>query len=53
LAHLLVGFAEAAAEKYNPSLSELDEKLSKFINGNPVRVDGKPRASGILDTVSE
>ncbi|TEB31839.1 phosphoglycerate mutase-like protein [Coprinellus micaceus] len=51
LAHLLVGFAEAAAEKYNPSLSELDEKLSKFINGNPVRVDGKPRASGILDTV--
>lgn len=41
----------AAATTYNPSLARLDDKLSKYIQGNPVRVDGKPRASGIMDTV--
>ena len=41
----------AAARVFNPSLEPLDSKLSKYINGNPVRVDGKPRASGIMDTV--
>jgi acid phosphatase len=34
-------------------LEPLDKKLSKYIGGNPIRVDGKPRASGILDTVSD
>lgn len=44
-------FLLAAAVAYNPTLEPLDEKLSKFIEGNPVRLDGTPRASGILDTV--
>ena len=42
----------AAAIAWNPTLEPLDEKLSKYIGGNPVRLDGRPRASGILDTVS-
>jgi hypothetical protein len=42
----------AAAVAWNPTLEPLDEKISKYIGGNPVRLDGKPRASGILDTVS-
>ncbi|KDR72600.1 hypothetical protein GALMADRAFT_252751 [Galerina marginata CBS 339.88] len=48
---LQVGFATAAAQAFNPSLEHLDKKLSKYINGNPVRVDGRPRASGIMDTI--
>lgn len=42
----------AATIAWNPTLEPLDDKLSKYIGGNPVRLDGKPRASGILDTVS-
>lgn len=42
----------AAASTWNHTLEPLDKKLSKYIGGNPVRLDGKPRASGILDTVS-
>jgi len=45
------GFAQAAATAYNPSLEKLDNKLSKYLQGKSVRVDGKPRASGIMDTV--
>lgn len=41
----------AAADAFNPTLEGLDAKLSKYINDNPVRIDGRPRASGILDTV--
>lgn len=41
-----------ATKAWNPTLESLDEKLSKYIGGNPIRLDGKPRASGILDTVS-
>ncbi|KAG6873917.1 hypothetical protein C0995_009698 [Termitomyces sp. Mi166 len=48
---LQVSFAQAAAAAYNPSLQKLDVHLSKYLNGNPVRVDGKPRASGIMDTI--
>ncbi|KAF8908484.1 histidine phosphatase superfamily [Mucidula mucida] len=48
---LLVGFAQAAASAYNHTLEPLDKKLSKYLGGNPIRVDGKPRASGILDTI--
>ncbi|TFY59057.1 hypothetical protein EVJ58_g6020 [Rhodofomes roseus] len=48
---LQVGFAKAAASEWNDTLAPLDKKLSKYIGGNPVRLDGKPRASGILDTV--
>jgi acid phosphatase len=32
-------------------LEKLDPKLSKYLDGNPIRVDGHPRASGVLDTV--
>ncbi|KAF9517796.1 hypothetical protein BS47DRAFT_1371232 [Hydnum rufescens UP504] len=48
---LMAGFERAAAEKYNPLLTTLDGRLSRYIGGNPVRIDGKPRASGILDTI--
>ncbi|KAF9041275.1 histidine phosphatase superfamily [Panaeolus papilionaceus] len=48
---LQVSFAKAAAEAYNHTLERLDNKLSKYIDGNPIRVDGKPRASGIMDTI--
>ncbi|KZT10258.1 phosphoglycerate mutase-like protein [Laetiporus sulphureus 93-53] len=49
---LQIGFAKAAAVEWNESLSILDEKVSKYIGGNPIRLDGKPRASGILDTIN-
>ena len=42
----------AAAARWNPRLQTLDGRLSKYIKGKPIRVDGSPRASGILDTVS-
>lgn len=42
----------AAAAAWNQALEPLDKRLSKFIGGNPIRLDGKPRASGLLDTVS-
>lgn len=43
--------ALAAAAAWNTTLEPLDKKISKYIGGNPVRLDGRPRASGILDTV--
>ncbi|KAI0264755.1 histidine phosphatase superfamily [Gloeopeniophorella convolvens] len=48
---LLVNFARAAASAYNPTLEHLDRKVSRYLGGNPLRLDGKPRASGVLDTV--
>jgi acid phosphatase len=48
---LKLGFAQAAATAYNPTLEPLDKRISKYIGGNPIRIDGKPRASGILDTI--
>ncbi|KAI0746993.1 phosphoglycerate mutase-like protein [Daedaleopsis nitida] len=48
---LQIGFAQAAAATWNTTLEPLDKKISKYIGGNPVRLDGKPRASGILDTI--
>lgn len=48
---LMLKFAQATTIAWNPTLEPLDEKISKYIGGNPVRLDGKPRASGILDTV--
>jgi len=44
-------FARATAKEFNPQLSKLDSRLSRFINGRPIRVDGKPRLSGVLDTI--
>jgi len=35
----------------NPTLEPLDKKISKYIGGNPVRIDGSPKASGILETI--
>ncbi|KAL0958169.1 hypothetical protein HGRIS_000332 [Hohenbuehelia grisea] len=51
LQELMIGFAKAAASTFNPKLEALDAKLSKYIGGNPIRLDGRPRASGIMDTV--
>ncbi|KAI5480425.1 acid phosphatase [Pseudohyphozyma bogoriensis] len=42
--------AKRAALTWNPSLAPLDSLIGKYING-PVRIDGHPRANGILDTV--
>lgn len=41
----------AAASAYNHTLEPLDKRVSKYIGGVPIRVDGKPRASGVMDTV--
>ncbi|KAG8851833.1 hypothetical protein FRB91_007356 [Serendipita sp. 411] len=51
LERMAVSFSQAAAEKLNPTLKPLDKRISRYIDGEPVRIDGKPRASGILDTV--
>ncbi|KZV74189.1 phosphoglycerate mutase-like protein [Peniophora sp. CONT] len=48
---LLINFANAAASAYNPTLEPLDKKVSKYLGDNPIRVDGRPRASGVLDTI--
>ncbi|KAF7792080.1 hypothetical protein EIP86_003110 [Pleurotus ostreatoroseus] len=48
---LAIGFARAAHESWNPVLERLDPKVSKYIGGRPIRLDGQPRASGILDTI--
>ncbi|KAG5654582.1 hypothetical protein H0H81_000107 [Sphagnurus paluster] len=50
--HGLYPTDKSAAAAYNPTLEHLDARLSKYLDGQPVRVDGKPRASGIMDTVS-
>ncbi|CAL1708943.1 unnamed protein product [Somion occarium] len=48
---LQIGFAQAAAAAWNSTLEPLDKRVSKYLGGNPIRLDGKPRASGVLDTV--
>lgn len=48
---LTFGTELAAAATWNHALEPLDKRLSKYIGGNPVRLDGRPRASGVLDTV--
>lgn len=42
----------AAAVSMNPTLAPLDQKISKYTGGKPIRIDGSPKASGILETVS-
>lgn len=42
----------AAAAAYNQTLEPLDKHISKYLDGRPIRIDGKPRASGVMDTVS-
>ncbi|KAG9013480.1 hypothetical protein FRB94_002555 [Tulasnella sp. JGI-2019a] len=51
LRELQVEFAEAAAREHNPGLAKLDHKLAQFNDDRPIRVDSKPRLSGVLDTV--
>ncbi|KAF7349275.1 Acid phosphatase [Mycena sanguinolenta] len=51
LEYLQIGFAQAAAAAYNQTLEPLDKHLSKYLDGRPIRIDGRPRASGVLDTV--
>ncbi|KAI0776494.1 histidine phosphatase superfamily [Irpex lacteus] len=48
---LEIGFAKAAAAAWNHALEPLDERIGRYIGNNPVRLDGRPRASGIFDTV--
>ena len=40
-----------AVDRWAPELAKIDHKISRYINGSPVRIDGR-RASGLLDTVS-
>ncbi|KAJ7637137.1 histidine phosphatase superfamily [Roridomyces roridus] len=51
LEYLQIGFAQAAAAAYNQTLEPLDKHVSKYLEGRPIRIDGKPRASGVLDTI--
>ncbi|KAJ6486924.1 histidine phosphatase superfamily [Mycena sanguinolenta] len=51
LEYLQIGFAQAAAAAYNQTLEPLDKHLSKYLDGRPIRIDGRPRASGVLDTI--
>ena len=51
MSRLLTLYFVAAAQAYNHALEHLDKKISKYIDGNPIRIDGRPRASGVLDTV--
>ncbi|KAB5591231.1 hypothetical protein CTheo_5313 [Ceratobasidium theobromae] len=51
LAELALAFNIAAARDNNPKLEQFDSRLSKYIGGNPIRIDGKPRLSGIMDTI--
>ncbi|KAG1811722.1 phosphoglycerate mutase-like protein [Suillus subaureus] len=51
LALLELQFAEAAVAVWNSRLEPLDKKVSRYLGGRPLRLDGTPRASGILDTV--
>ncbi|KAJ8597066.1 phosphoglycerate mutase-like protein [Rhizopogon salebrosus TDB-379] len=51
LALLKLQFEEAATVAWNSRLEPLDKKVSKYIGGRPLRLDGTPRASGVLDTV--
>lgn len=46
-------FAEIAAAKWNNSedMAYLQKKIGKYVDG-PVAVDGRPRLSGIMDTVN-
>ncbi|KAE8210928.1 hypothetical protein CF327_g5267 [Tilletia walkeri] len=44
-------YAEKAAVTYNSSLESLDASLSPHNDGQPIRVDGHPRLSGLLDTI--
>ncbi|KAK0526867.1 hypothetical protein OC835_005150 [Tilletia horrida] len=44
-------YAEKAATEFNPSLEALDASLSSHNDGQPIRVDGHPRLSGLLDTI--
>ncbi|EJT99345.1 phosphoglycerate mutase-like protein [Dacryopinax primogenitus] len=48
-------FREVWAKAVEPHIDEqlkvLDEKLSKYIDGRPVRLNGHPKLSGLLDTV--
>lgn len=43
-------YAARAAELYNPTLAPLDTTIGKYIDG-PVKIDGNPRANGILGEV--
>ncbi|KAF8189862.1 histidine phosphatase superfamily [Mycena galopus ATCC 62051] len=51
LEYLQIGFAQAAAAAYNQTLEPLDKHVSKYLDGRPIRIDGRPRASGVLDTI--
>ncbi|KAJ7096717.1 histidine phosphatase superfamily [Mycena belliarum] len=51
LEYLQIGFAQAAAAAYNQTLEPLDKYISKYLDGRPIRIDGKPRASGVMDTI--
>ncbi|CAD6899369.1 unnamed protein product [Tilletia controversa] len=44
-------YAEKAATTHNSTLEPLDATLSPHNDGQPIRVDGHPRLSGLLDTI--
>lgn len=44
-------YAEEAAAEWNHTLEEFDPIFSKHLGGKPLRVNGTPRANGVLDTL--
>lgn len=48
---IMARFERVAAERWAPELAKIDDKISRYINGSPVRIDGRPRASGLFDTI--
>ncbi|KAJ2895807.1 acid phosphatase [Zalerion maritima] len=54
LAHLSRAFASRAAESWNdsPEMQYLSEKMGKWMPEGVVKVDGKPRLTGLMDTIN-
>ncbi|KZO98470.1 phosphoglycerate mutase-like protein [Calocera viscosa TUFC12733] len=44
-------WAKAVEPHIDEQLKVLDEKLSKYIDGRPIRLNGHPKLSGLLDTI--
>ncbi|KAG8885363.1 hypothetical protein FRB97_001438 [Tulasnella sp. 331] len=51
LRELQAEFAALASKEHNPKLAQLDHRLSHLNDDRPIRVDSKPRLSGVLDTI--
>lgn len=53
-AHLAREFADRAAQRWNntPEMQYLTTKLGKWLPAGEVKLDGKPRLTGLMDTIN-